>query len=191
MAYAIYVWDIFIKESIKPHPLSWFVWAWVTGVATAIQGLRGAGWGTSVTLFTAVCCVIIWLVALRKRQRSLDDMQESRLIKGINLTSIAFAFGAIVLYGLVKDPRSAAALVTLADLLGYIPTAQQIWRHPKSDSATAYCLNSVKFLAGFLAITSYSVATWLYPISIFAANMIVFVLLILRRPALVAVHQTM
>ena len=182
VAYLIYARKTLNEERVLPHPLSWFVWAFVTGVATVVQWERGAGAGAWVTALTTVSCVVIWLMALFKQQRQRKEHPPN----GNHASSydwMAFGLGmlAAILFGYAKNATAAAVLATIADLLGYTPTITKGWIRPRSDSATAFFLNSAKFWPVYFALDMRSIATFLYPLVLTIANLAVCAMLLGRR----------
>jgi hypothetical protein len=170
LAYGIYIWQI-AKKGIRPHPLSWILWSFVSGVATWLQWAKGAGPGYWVTLFTALVCFIIGVIALFLYEPELSLFEQ-----------ISFATGVVaVAFMCAKDPRAAAAFATIADVIGYIPTIKKGWVAPHTDSVTSFALNSIKFIPALLALNAYSVATWLYPATLVIVNGGVAVMLAVRR----------
>lgn len=182
VAYVIYVQQTLRKKHVQPHPLSWFVFAFITGVATVIQWKKGAGPGAWVTAATAVSCIAIWLVALfkQRRQRTAPDLKDSSSAR----EWFCFALGllAALFFGVAKDATLAAILATIADLFGFQPTVAKGWALPNSDSATAFILNGVKFIPAYFALSSVSIATALFPVSLIFMNL-AFALMLLGRRA--------
>jgi hypothetical protein len=172
VAYGIYIWQTAKNEGIRPHPLSWLLWAFVSTVATLAQQTKGAGPGTWVTAFTAVVCLIIGLLTLSKYEWRFSRSER-----------ISFATGVVAVgfFVFAKNPTAAAIFATIADVLGYDSTIKKGWVAPQTDSATSFLLNSVKFIPALLALDAYSVATWLYPATLVIVNSGVAIMLLARR----------
>src|ERR1017187_2714573 len=67
-AYWVYFWQIVNNENIHPQPTSWLLWGLVTGVAYAMQRIRGAGPGSWTTVITVGACFAICIFAWRKKR---------------------------------------------------------------------------------------------------------------------------
>jgi hypothetical protein len=171
-AYWIYIKKTFGAEGIKPHPFSWYLWFMVTLVAYLVQRERGGGAGSWVTALTAAACFFVATLSLLKYSWDFSKGDWFYLLAGA---------GVVVCYYLVRNPTWSAVLATTADVLGYYSTIRKGWVQPHSDSALAFFLNSVKFLAALPALGSYSVATCLYPTTIFIVNGGVTTMLLERR----------
>ncbi|MBS3070323.1 hypothetical protein J4220_02340, partial [Candidatus Micrarchaeota archaeon] len=55
------------------------------------------------------------------------------------------------------------------------------YRKPFEENATAFALNSLKFIVGLAALETYALATWLYPASLVLTNGAFALMLLLRR----------
>ena len=182
VAYVIYVQQTLRKKHVQPHPLSWFVFAFITGVATVIQWKKGAGPGAWVTAATAVSCIAIWLVALfnnagKGRRRTSKTAHQP--VNGFALHSDSLRLCSS---GSQRIATLAAILATIPDLFGFQPTVAKGWALPNSDSATAFILNGVKFIPAYFALSSVSIATALFPVSLIFMNL-AFALMLLGRRA--------
>lgn len=193
-AYVIYARRTIRDESIQPHPLSWFVWAFVTGVATVVQWERGAGAGAWVTALTTVSCIAVWLLALFKQRRFRTNHKGNRDTRPFwrdwNWISFALGMFAAICFGFVKNATAAAILATVADLLGYKPTFSKGWTDPFSDSALAFFLNSIKFVPAYFALDTRSIATALYPVALIIMNFGVSIMLLWRKEVLLKGQQS-
>lgn len=172
IAYAIYIAQTIGKSSVQPHPFSWLLWAAVTGVAFAVQVAQGGGAGSWVTGFTAIVCFVIGILTFLKHRWRFSWFDWASLGAGL------FVLG---FYILVRNPTQSAILATITDVIGYGPTIKKGWREPHKDSATSFGLNGVKFLVALPALGPYSLATWLYPLTIAWVNIGVAGMLRVRR----------
>lgn len=177
IAYAVYLIQT-LKNHVQPHPFSWALFGVVTGTGYIIQVTKGAGPGSWVMGFTAAICFLLSAVTLMKGHWRWSDFD--RIDWGLLIASLA-VFG---FYLATKTANLSACLATATDVIGYGPTIKKRWREPWGDSATAYALNSAKFIPSLFALESYSVATWLYPATLVIVNAAVAGLLLLRRRTL-------
>lgn len=171
VAHGVYILKI-AKDEIKPHPLSWFLWGFVTAVAALAQRAKGGGPGSWVTALTAIACILIGLLSLSKVDRWFSSIDWGSLALGV-LATFFFAFA--------NNPNAAAMFATAADVLGYTPTIKNGWNQPYSDSELCFWLNSFKFIPALYALDAYSIATWLYPASLVIMNGSVAIVLRVRR----------
>lgn len=178
VGYVPYLRDI-LKGKTKPHLYSWFLWAFVTLIAFALQFSGGAGSGSFVTLAAAIMCLVVI---------ALGFIQKSKVtIVKIDTIFLIFAFIALGLWLIAKQPILSAILATVVDLLGFAPTVRKSWSNPHSETLSFYYLNSLRFGLAVVALQRYSIVTALYPISWLAANGLFALMLILRRKQVVKV----
>lgn len=174
IGYVPYFRDIF-KGKTKPHAFSWLVWGVLTGIAFVGQVVSDGGAGAWVTGFTAVICLIIFLLALKKGKRDFP------ITDWISLAGAGFA---LLLWAITNDPLIAIVLVSIIDALGFIPTFRKSYYRPFEETLFTYHMSSLKFVIGLFALESYSIVTILYPVSLILTNSTFAILLITRRKQL-------
>jgi hypothetical protein len=172
IAYAIYLWQTAREDGVRPHPFSWFLWGFVTGVVYLVQITQGGAAGSWVVGFTSLFCLLIGGFSLFKHRWQFSPFDWLSLGTGL----LVFAY-----YLLSKNPTWSAILATTTDVIGYASTIKKGWAEPNKDSATSFALNSAKFVPSLLALGSYSLATWLYPATLVLMNGAVATMLLLRR----------
>lgn len=171
-AYAIYIWQTTRRRGVRPHPFSWFLWGFVTAVAFLVQQSSNGGPGSWVTGLTATVCFFIAGVSLVRNKWRFTRFDWV----GLGIGLIVFGF-----YLIVREPKASAVLATATDVIGYGPTIKKGWFEPWRDSITSFTLNSIKFVPSLFALNSYSLATWLYPLTLVIVNAGVAFLLFIRR----------
>jgi len=156
----------------KPQPFSWFIWSVISAVAFAAQLTANAGPGAWITGFTAAVCLAISILASFKM-----DWQ----FKALDWLSLFAALVAILLWRYTSNANFAATLASAAFALGFVPTFFKAYNNPGEETAITFALNSVKFGISIIALSSFSVATWLYPATLFLLNGLFAVFLLVRR----------
>ena len=172
LAFAIYIWQTTREDGVRPHPFSWFLWGFVTGVVYLVQISQGAGAGSWVVGFTALICFLIGGISFFKAKWHFSFFDWFCLVAGL----IVFVY-----YLLSKNPIQSAILATATDVLGYGSTIKKGWFQPQKDSVTSFALNSAKYVPSLFALQSYSLATWLYPATLVLMNAGVAIMLLARR----------
>jgi hypothetical protein len=175
LAYAIYIWQTTREDGVRPHPFSWFLWGFVTGVAYLVQVSQEAGAGSWVVGFTALICFLVG---------GISFFQDKWHFSFFDWFCLAAGLVVFVYYLLAKNPTQSAILATATDVLGYGSTIKKGWIQPQKDSVTSFALNSAKFVPSLFALQSYSLATWLYPATLVVMNAAVAVMLLVRRQRL-------
>ncbi len=160
LAYAIYGWQTMTK-GIRPHPLSWGMFTFVTGTGFLVQWDQAAGPGSWVMGVTAVICLLLALMSVWKGERVFPWYEWAFLVAG------AFVF---LFYLHSGNSTLSAVLAALVDAIGYGPTVTKAWSRPRTECRVCYALNSVKFLPSLAAMQTVSFATYFYPIVLIFAN---------------------
>jgi hypothetical protein len=174
VGYSFYFRDIF-KGKTKPHAYSWLVWALLTAIAFVGQLSADAGPGAYVTGVTAGIAFIVFFLALDRGEKEITRFDKLNL---------AAALLAIVPWLLTDSPTLSIILITLIDLLGFMPTIRKSWHKPQEETLIAYVFAGIKFALAIIALENYSLVTWLYPASLVITNLFFVIMLIVRRKQL-------
>jgi hypothetical protein len=162
-----------MRGRIKPHVFSWLIWAIVTGIGFAAQWSANGGPGAWVNAFNSFCCVVIFLLSLKRGHRQFVTLDWIVLL---------LAFLAIILWWQTGQALTAVILVCFADVIGYIPTLRKTYHSPYSESLLIYWCSVIYQALAIAALSSYSLTTVLYPATLFTVN-ILFNLTVLWRRA--------
>ncbi len=171
ISYALYYRGIF-KGKTKPHAFSWFVWSLLSGIAFAAQLAKNAGPGAWVTGFTALVCFSIAVVALFKGKHHFPRSDWFCLIS---------SFTAIGLWWYTSDPTASVILITLTDIVAFLPTIRKDYYKPSQETISTFALAGVKWSLGLLALDNYALANWLYIATMVVMNSILVTMVLLRR----------
>jgi hypothetical protein len=174
VGYTPYLRDTIARRT-HPHAYSWFLWALIAIVTSALQFGDGAGIGAAVTLSAGIVCVMIFVVGLRFGDRDITRMDTAFLIAG---------FAATALWIIADQPLLSVLLLAVIDLLAFAPTIRKSWNKPFTETLSSYVMNVVRFGLALLAIRSYTVITVLYPATWILGNAFFVAMLNIRR------HQT-
>lgn len=181
--YAIYISQMYPKRSeppVKPEPLSWVFFGFLTATGALVQIKQNGGAGSWCLIITAAGCFVIagWSYWKWRSEWYFDSLH-----KGVALGSIALFAVSLVM---AKSPRLAvlsAVSATLADFVSYFPTFRKGFLRPHEDSSTNFAFNSAKCIPALLALQSYSIATTVYLIMLTIVNGgFAMFLLVRRRP---------
>lgn len=172
-----------IKGKTKPHVYSWFIWTLLTGIVYGLQISSGAGVGSWVTLTVTIIGFIVFLLGIHKGEK---DITKSDTV------FFLFSLVALFLWLIAKQPMLSVILVSLVDMLGFVPTIRKSWDKPFSETLFTYKLGAFRHGLSILALEQYNLITWLYPVSWALANFLFSLMLIIRRkqiaPKLDSIH---
>lgn len=171
IGYVPYIRDI-LRGKTHPHLYSWFLWGLITIIIFALQISDNAGPGAFVTLTAGVLCVVVLVLGIKYGKKDITTLDTLLLL----LTLVAVA-----VWLFAKQPLLSVVLITLADLLAFVPTVRKSWNNPHTETLVHYQINSFRFILAILALSHYSLITALYPVTWMAANGLFAALLVLRR----------
>lgn len=174
IGYIPYIRDT-IKGKTKPHVYTWFLWSLVTFIAFALQVSGGAGFGAYVTLAAAIVCFFIFLLGLRIGKKDITKSDTVLLI---------VALFSIAIWVFAKQPVISVILISLIDMLSFIPTIRKSWNKPHTETLSSYLINTFRFSLALFALQRYTIVTYLYPLTWVVANGLFSIFLIVRRKQL-------
>jgi len=164
-----YIRDILTRKTF-PHAFSWFVWGLPCCIVFAAQLAEGGAAGAWATGFTTVACTAIFFLSLYFGDHDIHL---------IDWICLILAISAILIWAITKDPLGAVILITLADVLGFVPTMRKSWHKPQEETLSSYFVAGFKWILALMAFQKLSLVLWLYPVSMIFANW--FLVLILMR----------
>lgn len=156
VGYAPYLRDI-VRKKTHPHLYSWVLWGFVTLLAFALQISGGAGVGALVTLTAALLCFVVIFLSFRSGAK--------RDIKPIDTVFFVLAIVAVFIWLFAKQPVISIILVTVIDMLGFLPTVRKTWDDPHSETMSFYLITTFRFILAIFALRQYTVLTALYPVA--------------------------
>lgn len=171
LGYALYLRSIIVHH-IKPHAFSWFIWGLLAGIAFAAQYVGNAGAGSWVTFADMFLCTIVFVLALLKGEKQYVTF---------DWVALFFAFVALFLWWLTKQPTLSVILITIVDYCGFLPTFRKSYQKPYQESSSMYVLGSAKYLAAVFALHTYSIDTALYIGALIPVNAALAGMILLRR----------
>jgi hypothetical protein len=171
IGYAPYIADT-IKGKTRPHIFSWFTWAFVTFIIFALQVLGHGGAGTYTTLATAILCTLIFILGLKNGKKDITKFDTIIFVITLIATGI---------WIFAKQPILSTLLIVTINTLANVPTIRKSWKDPHSETLFTWEMGAVRNFLGLLALSSYSILTWLYPVTNLLINIIESSILILRR----------
>lgn len=173
-SYARYIRDVVSKKT-RPHVYSWFLWSFITMIAFFLQFSGKAGFGALVTLTVSLLTITIFLLSFFQGGKR-DIVLADKIFFGLTLV----ALGAWLL---AKQPVVSTVLITIVDLMTFLPTVRKSWANPFSETLSFYVINTFRFALTFFAIERYTLVTSLYPTTWLFVNGLFALMLFLRRKA--------
>lgn len=156
----------------KPHAFTWFVWGTINLVGFAAVRNAGGGSGAWILAVNIVACYTIALIGFRQGRVHYDRF---------DYLALAGALIGMILWQLTDQPLAAVILVSLADLIAYIPSFRKAFGYPWEESALSFALGVLNYAVALFALESYTLSTWFYHATIIAADGAFVMLLLVRR----------
>jgi hypothetical protein len=164
-----------LRGTVRPHVFSWVIWGATTLVVFFAALQSGGGLGAWVIGLSATLTLFIAVLAWKHRA----DVTITRL----DWLFLLLAASSLPLWYFTASPVWAVVVLTAVDLLGFGPTLRKAWEQPWSESMGFYGLFVLRNLLVVAALERYTLATWLFPVSIAVACALLIGLMALRRRA--------
>lgn len=172
----VQLWGILVyaKETwrgkTKPNRVTWFLWSLAPLIAFAAELSKGVGLKSLMTLSVGLGPLIILVVSFANK-KSYWQLKPSDYLCG--LLSIV----GLILWLTLNEGNLAIIFSVLADGFAALPTLVKSFYHPETESEEAYTVAIVNAGITLLAIKTWTLANFAFPIYIFIVN-IIFVLFI-------------
>jgi hypothetical protein len=93
---------------------------------------------------------------------------------------------SVVLLVLFKSGPISIIAATATDVFAFGPTLKKVWRHPRTEPASNYTLNTIRQTIVVGAIGSYNFVTLIFPVTLIFFNGLTVVTILWRRRQLAA-----
>ncbi|MDO8620236.1 MAG: hypothetical protein Q7R64_02710 [bacterium] len=166
-----YIRDIF-RLKTTPHSYSWLMWAILQGTTALVMVDSGAGVGVASVTVGASLCTFVFLLSLRYGTKNITRFDTVCLAGALFTTSVWFIF---------HDGLLAIILVSLIDLLAFLPTFRKAYEEPYSETTSTYFLSGVSDGLALFALVTVSVTTSLYLVTLVITNFSCLGIILFRR----------
>jgi len=160
------------RRRVKPHMFSWFIWSVVCMTGGVAQLKNGGGPGSWLLIVNSITNFMIAVLAF---------WWGTRDIKRVDGVVLVVALSAIPVWVVTENALWAVLIAISIDTLAYAPTIRKSWRHPEQESLSSWAISTVVFMLSILGLQTYSLTTWLYPLTFAVINGGFAVFLIARR----------
>jgi hypothetical protein len=161
-----------IKQKVKPHPYTWFVWTIVSCIVFFGQLAKGAGVGAIPTAAAEIFTVIIFLFSLRYGFKHVTRTDTIFLI---------IALLGIIPWLITKDPTVSVIIAVSIDFIGFMPTLRKTWQHPETEMPLLYGMNVLRHILMLFSLQAYNIATMLHSIVMIVTNSIMTAFIMIPR----------
>lgn len=172
IAFIPYLRDIFLLKT-KPHVYTWLIWVITQGTAVLGIWYGGGGWGALNLTVGIVFAFVVFLFSIKYGTKNITKSDTVVLIA---------ALLAILVWWQLDQPLISVIMVTVIDVVGYVPSFRKSYEEPWSETLTSWILFSVSNVFAMLALSQYNLLTLTYLVSISFANLMLFTICLVRRP---------
>ena len=153
VAYVPYLIDMFRGKN-RPHLYTWISIFLITAVVAYLQLMGGAGVGAIPTILGVGVDGVILFYCLRFGTKDIVFIDKICLAIAI--------FGVISYLILNNHPVVSLAIVTIAEIISFVPTFRKTRNDPYSESLPSYYLLMVKLSLILVALEKYNALTVSY-----------------------------
>jgi hypothetical protein len=146
-----------LKGSTKPNRVTWTLWALVPLIAFAIQLSEGVGLVSVLTLAAGIGPLVV-LAA------SLANPKAYWRLTHFDLACGAIALMAVMLWIFARNASAALVLTLVADFAAGLPTFIKTYRHPATESISAYATEVASVMLALATIQHWDFMTYAFPL---------------------------
>lgn len=170
-AFYPYLKDTFLLKT-KPHAYTWLIWTITQGTAMVGLWYGGGGWGGLDLIVGTFLVATVFLFSLRYGTKNITRSDTVILM---------VALLAIVFWWRLHQPLLAVFVVSVIDVLGYIPSFRKSYRDPWSETLISWIAFAISGVFGLFALGAYNLLTVTYIAAIAVANLCLFLFCLSRR----------
>ena len=171
IAFVPYIRSI-LQNKTKPHAFSWIIWASVTFIIFLAQLADGGGVGAWPIGISGVITLFVAILAYVKKT--------DHMIAKKDWIFFILAMSAIPFWYVTSNPLWAVVILTVVDLLGFVPTFRKAYSYPNEEQLIFYILIASRNLISIVALEHYSLTTLLFPAAT-ALACIMFIQMVMYR----------
>lgn len=173
-SYGLYFFGIW-KGKTKPHAFTWLVWSILNVVAFAAVITSGGESGSWILAGNAILCFVTAVIGFAQRHIIYDKY---------DWLALCGAFLGTFLWWLTNSPLYAVILVSISDMVGVIPTFRKAYRAPHEENLSSFLIGASYYPIAILALESLTLTTWLYPAAVLLSDIMLVILIFIRRKKL-------
>lgn len=159
-----------LKGKTKPNKVTWLMWAIAPALAFSAEFKQGVGWPSLMTLSIALVPSLIFFASF------LNKKSQWRVTRFDIFCGLLSALG-LILWQITQVGNFAILFGILADGFAFIPTLAKSWRHPETESYSAFLGSAIGGLITLLIIKNWNFANYGFPLYIALSCAFAFVLI--------------
>lgn len=171
LAFFPYIRDI-VNKKTKPHLYTWLIWSITQGIGFFAVLKGGGGWAS---LSLGIGTLLVFATTILSIKRGTSSI--TKFDTGILLLAI----GSIFVWWKFNQPVVSVVLVSLIDVIGYVPTFRKAYHNPWSETLTTWGLFSASNLVALSILEQFNLLTVTYLLAMTSANIVLICLCLVRR----------
>ena len=175
IAFVPYIRSI-LQNKTKPHAFSWIIWASATFIVFLAQLADGGGAGAWPIGISGVITLFVAILAYVKKT--------DHMIAKKDWFFFILAMSAIPFWYVTSNPLWAVVILTVVDLLGFVPTFRKAYSYPNEEQLLFYVLITSRNLIAIVALEHYSLTTVLFPAAT-ALACVMFIQMVMYRRTII------
>jgi hypothetical protein len=166
-----YILDTF-KKKTQPHLYTWLIWTILQVTGVIAMYANGAGIGALALTIGAFFCAFLCIISIKYGTKNITKFDTFCLIGGLVATGV---------YVFLHQPLLSVILISVIDFLGFLPALRKTYLEPHTETLSLYALFVISGTFSVLALSTYSLITMLYPLTLVAINTIATIVIWIRR----------
>lgn len=166
---AVYIWDTLHGET-QPNRVSWLLWAVAPMVAFVAQLGEGVTYQSALTFVSGFGPALV-LAASFVDRRAYWKITWSDLFCGV------LSVGALGIWLTLKAGTLTIALSIIGDAFAALPTIIKSYRHPQSETASAFLLGIFASILTLLTISTWTFANYGFALYLLLCDTLIFILI--------------
>ena len=168
-----------LNGSVRPHRVTWLLWAAPPLIVFAAQVTRGVGIQALLALSIGLVPLLVFLAALRQKGDPWP-------VGAADFLCAVLSVLALALWALTSDADLAILLSIIADFLAGLPTLAKAYVAPYSENQTIFVCTCIGAAVVLATIDKWTFAEVAFPLWIFLFTLAFVVVLAVRGGRCVA-----
>ena len=159
-----------IRGRIKPHKVTWFLWALAPFVAFAAQIDQKIGLTSLMTLAVGIIPIFIFITSFLNKKAYWK-------ITAFDLICGVLALAGLILWEVTKVGNWAILFAILADGLAGVPTIIKSFKAPETENYQVWIFNGTAAVITLFTIKQWDFAHYAFAVYMFFLAFILFLLI--------------
>lgn len=159
-----------IRGKVKPHKVTWFLWALAPFIAFAAQIDQEVGLSSFMTLAVGIVPILIFTASFLNKKAYWRITTFDYICGTLSLVGL-------LLWGITKIGNLAILFAIIADGLASVPTVIKSFKAPETENYQVYLFNGLAAVVTLLIIKKWDFADYAFAIYLFSLASILFLLI--------------